>query len=132
MRISDWSSDVCSSDLISLPGLKYGTRLASTSTVSPVRGLRPVRASRARVEKAPNPRSSTRPSSASRAVISSKKVETIASTSRSRSEEHTSELQSLMRLSYAVFCMQKQKQNSSRNIYLFDRLLHRNANHYAS
>src|SRR3546814_6797157 len=27
-----------------------------------------------------------------------------------RSEEHTSELQSLMRLTYAVFCMQKQKQ----------------------
>src|SRR3546814_1430056 len=27
-----------------------------------------------------------------------------------RSEEHTSELQSLMRISYAVFCMQKKKQ----------------------
>src|SRR3546814_3188015 len=27
-----------------------------------------------------------------------------------RSEEHTSELQSLMRISYALFCMQKQKQ----------------------
>src|SRR3546814_8881900 len=29
---------------------------------------------------------------------------------RSRSEEHTSELQSLMRISYAVFCLQKKKQ----------------------
>src|SRR3546814_6888493 len=28
---------------------------------------------------------------------------------RSRSEEHTSELQSLMRISYAVFCLKKQK-----------------------
>src|SRR3546814_17759472 len=28
----------------------------------------------------------------------------------SRSEEHTSELQSLMRISYAVFCLKKQKQ----------------------
>src|SRR3546814_7598620 len=28
---------------------------------------------------------------------------------RRRSEEHTSELQSLMRISYAVFCLQKQK-----------------------
>src|SRR3546814_8637567 len=27
-----------------------------------------------------------------------------------RSEEHTSELQSLMRISYAVFCLKKQKQ----------------------
>src|SRR3546814_7271114 len=31
---------------------------------------------------------------------------------RSRSEEHTSELQSLMRISYAVFCLQKKKQNN--------------------
>src|SRR3546814_5905915 len=31
-----------------------------------------------------------------------------------RSEEHTSELQSLMRNSYAVFCLKKQKQNEKR------------------
>src|SRR3546814_3932970 len=30
---------------------------------------------------------------------------------RSRSEEHTSELQSLMRISYAVFCLKKKKHN---------------------
>src|SRR3546814_10716737 len=30
-----------------------------------------------------------------------------------RSEEHTSELQSLMRISYAVFCLQKKKKNMS-------------------
>src|SRR3546814_6210952 len=30
-----------------------------------------------------------------------------------RSEEHTSELQSLMRISYAVFCLKKKKQNST-------------------
>src|SRR3546814_3625892 len=30
---------------------------------------------------------------------------------RWRSEEHTSELQSLMRISYAVFCLKKKKQN---------------------
>src|SRR3546814_7811184 len=29
-----------------------------------------------------------------------------------RSEEHTSELQSLMRISYAVFCLKKQRQNN--------------------
>src|SRR3546814_6303628 len=29
---------------------------------------------------------------------------------RARSEEHTSELQSLMRISYAVFCLKKKKQ----------------------
>src|SRR3546814_2822976 len=33
-----------------------------------------------------------------------------------RSEEHTSELQSLMRISYAVFCLKKQKKN--KNTYI--------------
>src|SRR3546814_11841953 len=32
-------------------------------------------------------------------------------TRKTRSEEHTSELQSLMRISYAVFCLQKKKNN---------------------
>src|SRR3546814_1127031 len=31
---------------------------------------------------------------------------------RTRSEEHTSELQSLMRISYAVFCLKKKKKNN--------------------
>src|SRR3546814_7620632 len=35
-----------------------------------------------------------------------------ANTDGPRSEEHTSELQSLMRISYAVFCLKKKKQNS--------------------
>src|SRR3546814_7354667 len=34
-----------------------------------------------------------------------------ASTQQARSEEHTSELQSLMRISYAVFCLKKKKTN---------------------
>src|SRR3546814_6563178 len=33
---------------------------------------------------------------------------------RGRSEEHTSELQSLMRISYAVFCLKKKKQQAHR------------------
>src|SRR3546814_4862212 len=37
---------------------------------------------------------------------------------RGRSEEHTSELQSLMRISYAVFCLKKKNHNHTRhNIY---------------
>src|SRR3546814_9215151 len=32
-----------------------------------------------------------------------------------RSEEHTSELQSLMRISYAVFCLKKKKTNKTNN-----------------
>src|SRR3546814_11919311 len=34
---------------------------------------------------------------------------------RARSEEHTSELQSLMRISYAVFCLKKKKSNDPTN-----------------
>src|SRR3546814_6800531 len=33
---------------------------------------------------------------------------------KKRSEEHTSELQSLMRISYAVFCLKKKKRNKNR------------------
>src|SRR3546814_9227329 len=33
-----------------------------------------------------------------------------------RSEEHTSELQSLMRISYAVFCLKKKRQNPLLNV----------------
>src|SRR3546814_9060905 len=39
----------------------------------------------------------------------------IAAIAATRSEEHTSELQSLMRISYAVFCLKKKKKNRSRN-----------------
>src|SRR3546814_7797564 len=35
------------------------------------------------------------------------------SLAQGRSEEHTSELQSLMRISYAVFCLKKKKQNNN-------------------
>src|SRR3546814_1695166 len=35
-----------------------------------------------------------------------------------RSEEHTSELQSLMRISYAVFCLKKKKKNNTKTPYI--------------
>src|SRR3546814_5559021 len=35
---------------------------------------------------------------------------------RARSEEHTSELQSLMRISYAVFCLKKKRESSAQAI----------------
>src|SRR3546814_2137276 len=36
---------------------------------------------------------------------------------KARSEEHTSELQSLMRISYAVFCLKKKKTNKTKQTY---------------
>src|SRR4051794_10267379 len=46
------------SSFSSLPGLKYDTFFGGTSTLSPVFGLRPLRGSRRRRRKLPNPRSS--------------------------------------------------------------------------
>src|SRR3546814_2232795 len=87
MRISDWSSDVCSSDLI-WPGGRTGMKMPSTQ-----RRGRDDCSSISHRQKVP-------PSIAKR---NRHKVHV------GRSEEHTSELQSLMRISYAVFCLKKKK-----------------------
>src|SRR3546814_5374596 len=42
-------------------------------------------------------------------------VERLAADLKDRSEEHTSELQSLMRISYAVFCLKKKKKKKKYN-----------------
>src|SRR3546814_1565599 len=42
----------------------------------------------------------------------------VRSRSRERSEEHTSELQSLMRISYAVFCLKNKKKNNNLTMQL--------------
>src|SRR3546814_3114155 len=117
MRISDWSSDVCSSDLhveqcardvpVLAQGHGPGHRKArgmqsgdqpifpvdrmgrgqqvpewlASQNISPFAGLDPVSRVGLAAGKFPDP----------------------------RSEEHTSELQSLMRISYAVFCLKKKK-----------------------
>src|SRR3546814_5012253 len=45
-----------------------------------------------------------------------------------RSEEHTSELQSLMRISYAVFCLKKKTQHKTKNkLVLSTRVSHHRA-----
>src|SRR3546814_8194830 len=43
------------------------------------------------------------------------RIATATALRNDRSEEHTSELQSLMRISYAVFCLKKKKQNKYDN-----------------
>src|SRR3546814_1043442 len=92
MRISDWSSDVGSSDLArasakvrvvwtfpeaSHPPISYPVARLTTSTSGDAEGFRRF------------------------LVLDAGKA--------IRSEEHTSELQSLMRISYAVFCLKKKK-----------------------
>src|SRR3546814_6785679 len=41
-----------------------------------------------------------------------------------RSEEHTSELQSLMRISYAVFCLKKKTSNSNHSMHVISHIYH--------
>src|SRR3546814_6216735 len=69
---------------------------------------------------------STRSTVASSAACRASSLRGLAtSTDRSRSEEHTSELQSLMRISYAVFCLKKQIQHKYQRNYS-----HNNVTHY--
>src|SRR3546814_1027343 len=102
MRISDWSSDVCSSDL-------SRTRTSKGSPVAWDWATRRVTGSMSSgwvAESQPDPSASSR----SRPELSShRSVKSMIRPSASRSEEHTSELQSLMRISYAVFCLKKKK-----------------------
>src|SRR3546814_2112434 len=50
--------------------------------------------------------------------------------SRGRSEEHTSELQSLMRISYAVFCLKKKKNNNNERITSEQPIRHKQQHYY--
>src|SRR3546814_10469200 len=106
MRISDWSSDVCSSDLSSTlstkafcGGFKY--RPITSAALAANSGSVLTHHDRWRCNWMPSLRSA-------RHTASSDTLSAIAN--EPRSEEHTSELQSLMRISYAVFCLKKKKQ----------------------
>src|SRR3546814_6896258 len=56
------------------------------------------------------------PSTRKRKDRTTRKETPMTDTSRlSRSEEHTSELQSLMRISYAVFCLKKKKKKTEKS-----------------
>src|SRR3546814_9564193 len=99
MRISDWSSDVCSSDL----GKPSRSRPPGSLVASVHRSLS-FSTSFALVGKRSSPLlSSSRTATSPAAMIGD---ELIVLTEE-RSEEHTSELQTLMRISYAVLCFKK-------------------------
>src|SRR3546814_8774935 len=51
------------------------------------------------------------------AIVGIAVVATTILSGAGRSEEHTSELQSLMRISYAVFCLKKKKKKKEKIIY---------------
>src|SRR3546814_6110894 len=107
MRISDWGSDVCSSDLtqwflnissINSSGLNGPAQQARMTGDAPSMAFEPRQ-------------TSTWGGANISATALMKKLEYWLESERDniplwiRSEEHTSELQSLMRISYAVFCL---------------------------
>src|SRR3546814_3294836 len=116
MRISDWSSDVCSSDLVVWqPTPQKGQRLSTVRSANCVRV--PLSSSRLASISAPVGQACTHSPQATQVdwpIGSSKSKITLAPglrTAMPRSEEHTSALQSLMRISYAVFCLKKKNES---------------------
>src|SRR3546814_3439190 len=112
MRISDWSSDVCSSDLGHQ--VHHAVVLDLRAPLQLARRLAEVLARRVVV--AVHAVASVRVGAAARRVAGRVQAEDLGAHGVGdvhRSEEHTSELQSLMRISYAVFCLKKKTKQSN-------------------
>src|SRR3546814_5373231 len=125
MRISDWSSDVCSSDLrCARGGVRCGSGGGGGRRAEGVgggaegpgrrAGGRGVAAAARRGEGGrPGARCLCRTLSAARDRCGRRDEETVRGVGR-RSEEHTSELQTLMRITYAVLRLKKKKRRKCR------------------
>src|SRR3546814_4532933 len=113
MRISDWSSDVCSSDLDHRAVRKGGARPVGDALAHQCDGCGPCNARGASGHAwAPGRthRQYREHGVAEGLCLYERLYGLEACGARGdprRSEEHTSELQSLMRISYAVFCLKK-------------------------
>src|SRR3546814_1811639 len=115
MRISDWSSDVCSSDLLftgsfGCPAIDYrGRRAVSLRCPAGEVALDVAaehRAAAGRQQQAEQCRGARHMAEAAhqRPPLFEARPRNLRISAAGRSEEHTSELQSLMRISYALFC----------------------------
>src|SRR3546814_4474115 len=118
MRISDWSSDVCSSDLVDrsvgldevIVAAEFGGAMHRRDD-----SRRHRRADPERIVDRDHPVADTRVARIAELDIGQvagldlehREVGLGVAADDARSEEHTSELQSLMRISYAVFCLKK-------------------------
>src|SRR3546814_7128376 len=119
MRISDWSSDVCSSDLthrddelwaitaflLRLPELSPEEYRSMTKAGDATSDGRMVALA------GPVQNSATACARCHGIDGAGRAAPSPGPSCRRRSEEHTSELQSLMRISYAVFCLKKKKRH---------------------
>src|SRR3546814_8897847 len=115
MRISDWSSDVCSSDLgrgvgrVDRSSLSADGRADDRGSAGAFAGPLHIGASKRRRDG--DLLGGHDASAGADLRTTSQQPFLRRSRACSRSEEHTSELQSLMRISYAVFCLKKKKTN---------------------
>src|SRR3546814_9779048 len=110
MRISDWSSDVCSSDLSSVSPMALGFRFGSAQCTMPTRLDDSGAAEKIVVT----------PTAIMDAYVAEPRPDAKLDQRLAdmhgvidRSEGHTSELPSLMRISYAVFCLQKKNKTNN-------------------
>src|SRR3546814_5319369 len=115
MRISDWSSDVCSSDLVRMGGegvvyllLKIG-RQGTVEDMAVEQVNLTAYASNWKMQRIRLGLAEAAVESARKWTFHTPSTGDLAE----RSEEHTSELQSLMRTSYAVFCLKKKKKSNT-------------------
>src|SRR3546814_8275604 len=130
MRISDWSSDMCSSDLQQAdaksthPAARAARSRrvhALTSRLTPNSLIKPTAGGISRPKCRPGAQAAAR--CAPPPPITADSTDDLealprrqAAQSQCRSEEHTSELQSLMRISYAVFCLKKKKKQHQQQL----------------
>src|SRR3546814_1176720 len=128
MRISDWSSDVCSSDLITAPRMQGRIKADLMKIVSEQRGSSIAQFFTIEKMEIDTTNLRSEVTGELHTIVGNKVISSENRTFRydweysglslkligfgMRSEEHTSELQSLMRISYAVFCL-KTKNNTT-------------------
>src|SRR3546814_9864807 len=114
MRISDWSSDVCPSDL---PTKRYDRHLAEEGRDAGIDIVRAEQSKQDADRREPEDKQGAgylerpakiRPGMVGKTFAQSR-IAVMHDVTARRSEEHTSELQSLMRNTYAVFFLKKKK-----------------------
>src|SRR3546814_1971717 len=109
MRISDWSSDGCSSDLDKAGFNLIAQGFAGLMSITGEPGRPPVKTGNSIADINAGILVAAGIMAAYVHKLKTGQGQVVDTSLMERSEEHTSELQSLMRISYAVFCLKKKK-----------------------
>src|SRR3546814_3924909 len=109
MRISDWSSDVCSSDLFAGGAMAETENTESSATEALIDlAVDSWKFARLFTRVISKLDAGEQARYANQVRFFQKRIQCCRGGRGPRSEEHTSELQSLMRISYAAFCLKQQ------------------------